>query len=310
MPDILTYISFPVAALIECYTLSVEIKQNNQQNLIVRHINDEILSTYPFLNLEEKVTYEDRAKEILTSPTFTNPLEEVNKLLGLLNNPHADTWPIKEEKDKKPPQKPVVKIENGILYIRVPAWTKRIENLAEDLISFCRENEEKYKAVVIDVRDNTGGSSFIAHKFAGIFFKEDIPFGRFIKRIKDEGLQEKEAVMPANGDVYIDKPLAILISNKCFSSNELFLAPFKVTGRAILIGEKTAGGSGNPVEIDMDINGKKYIARIPTWRFVLRGETKPIEDTAIVPDVPYSKDDIMEVAKTCLEPDLYKAKIH
>lgn len=77
--------------------------------------------------------------------------------------------------------------------------------------------------------------------------------------------------------------------------------PFKVTGRATLIGEKTAGGSGNPVEVDMEIDGKRYIARIPTWRFVLKGETKPIEETAITPDVIYTKGDIVDYAKKYLK---------
>lgn len=286
----------------------MKIKQNNDQNLIVEHITDEILSTYPFLTPEEKKIYEDKARKVVTSSTTTNPLEEVNTLLGLLNNPHADIWPIKEEKDKKPPQEPKLRIEDNIFYIRVPAWTKRLENLAENLIDFSKKNEKKYKAVVIDVRGNTGGSSFIAHKFAGIFFKGDVPFGKFIKRIKGEGLQEKEAVMSVDGEVYVDKPLAILISNKCFSSNELFLAPFKVTGRATLIGEKTAGGSGNPVEINIDIDGKKYMARIPTWRFVLRGENKPIEETAILPDIPYFKKDIIKFTMKHLEIELSKTK--
>lgn len=275
--------------------------RNTKYLTIINQIYHEVLDTYPFLTSGERLVYEGEAKEVLGHADLSRPLEGIDRLLRLLHNPHANTWPVKEEKDKKPPQKPELKIKDGILYIKVPAWTKRLENLAEDLISFCKESEEKYKAVIIDVRDNTGGSSFIAHKFAGIFFKEDVPFGRFIKRIKGEGLQEKDAVMPISGDVYIDKPLVILISNKCFSSNELFLAPFKVTGRAILIGEKTAGGSGNPVEIDVNIDGKKYVARIPTWRFVLRGENKPIEKTAIVPDIPYFKEDIIDFAKKYLE---------
>lgn len=278
----------------------MEVKKNCESDPLASKIYDEILETYPFLTPEEKSDYVKKAGETLAHTDGSGHLDKVNQLLELLQNPHADTWPIKEEKDKNPPQKPELRIEDGILYIRVPAWTKRLDNLAEDLISFCKENEEKYKAVVIDVRNNTGGSSFIAHKFAGIFFKKDVPFGRFIKRVKGEGLDEKDAVMPADGGIYIDKPLVILISRKCFSSNELFLAPFKVSGRATLIGEKTAGGSGNPVEINMDIDGKKYIARIPTWRFVLKGEAKPIEETAINPDIMYVKEDIVDFAKKYL----------
>lgn len=199
---------------------------NKERNLVIHQIYNEILETYPFLTSEERLAYEEKAGEILGNATFADPLEEVNKLLELLRNPHANTWPVKEGKGRKPSQKPTLRIEDGILYIKIPTWNKRLEGIAEKLINFCRENKNKYQAVIVDVRGNHGGNSYIAHKFAGIFFERDVPFGRFIKRVKGQGLQEEEAVMSANGEVYIDKPLAILISNKCFSSNELFLAPF------------------------------------------------------------------------------------
>lgn len=270
---------------------------------LIHKIYLEILETYPFLTSKERQTFESEASEVLDKRD-PDLLKKINKLLGLLHNPHADTWPLKEESEKDPPKKPFLQTDDEILYMRIPAWTKRLENLADNLISFCWKSREKYKAIIIDVRENTGGSSFIAHKFAGIFFKEDVHFGTFVKRIKGDGLQEKEAVMPPNGEIYIDKPLVILISKKCFSSNELFLAPFKVTGRATLIGEKTAGGSGNPVEIPLEITGKKYIARIPTWRFTLKGEMKPIEETSILPDIEYMKSDIIDYSRKYMKKSL------
>lgn len=269
---------------------------------IVRHLYSEILDTYPFLSHEERSYFITKADKLLNDKR-KDVLTDVDRLLVLLNNPHADTWPVVEEKNKKPPKRLELKIEEGILFIKVPGWTKRVDNLAEDLISFCKENKDKYKAIIIDVRGNTGGSSFIAHKFAGIFFNKDVTFGRFIKRIKGEGLKENDAVMSPTSEFYTDKPLAILINNECFSSNELFLAPFKVTGRAVLIGDKTSGGSGNPVEVEFSIEGKKYYARIPTWRFVLKGEDKPIEETKILPDIPYSGDDILDFATKTLKAD-------
>lgn len=283
----------------------MEIAGSNEYPSVVDHIYEEVLETYPFLTSEERLAYVEKAEEVLNDAGCANQLKGVIQLLGLLHNPHADYWLVeKAEKDKKAPPKPELKIEDGILYIKVPAWTKRLPNLAEDLTSFCKENEDKYKAVIIDVRENTGGNSRIAHKFAGIFFDGDVAFGKLIKKNKSGDLRKRDFVIPASGEVFIDKPLVILISNQCFSSNELFLAPFKVTGRATLIGEKTRGGSGNPVEVEINVDGKRYIVRIPTWRFVLRGENKPIEETSIVPDISYTKADIVDYAKEYLKDKL------
>jgi C-terminal processing protease CtpA/Prc len=103
-----------------------------------------------------------------------------------------------------------------------------------------------------------------------------------------------------NGEVYIDAPIAILISKKCFSSNELFLAPFKTRGRATLIGTSTRGGSANPIREEVTIGGIKMVARIPQWRFFLKGEKRPIEITKIKPDISYSKSDIVAFAERYL----------
>lgn len=92
----------------------------------------------------------------------------------------------------------------------------------------------------------------------------------------------------------------ILISRRCFSSNELFLAPFKISKRAVLIGEPTAGGSANPVSEAIKINGEKFVVRIQTWRFFLKGKRYPIEKTKIEPDIVYEADDIENFTKNKL----------
>lgn len=105
------------------------------------------------------------------------------------------------------------------------------------------------------------------------------------------------AILSANKKIYIDKPIILLISQKCFSATELFLAPFKVTKRGTLIGTRTAGGSANPLMEKFLSEGKVYEVRIPTWRFFLEGETQPLEETAIEPDITYFGEDILEFSK-------------
>ena len=163
-----------------------------------------------------------------------------------------------------------------------------------------QKNIEKYDAIIIDVRENQGGSSRIAHNFANIFFKKTVVYGKFIKKKESGKLITTIGKLKPNKKIFIDKPILILISKKCFSSNELFLAPFKISKRAILVGEPTTGGSANPISEIIKISGKKFVIRIPTWRFFLKGEKRPIEKTRINPDIIYKSKNIEKFAKSYL----------
>lgn len=279
----------------------LETKEGEKQDSVVSHIHDEILNTYPFLTPQEKLVYEDQAKDVITHTASQNTLEEVEKLLKLLHNPHAMIYPIKEfTPEKINSKRPAWKIEDNILYIKIPSWSKPLVDLDKDLIKICVDNTDKYKGIILDVRENKGGNSTYAYNFAGIFFKKDVKFGKALIKDVNDGLKELPYVLPANREIYLDNPIVVLISSECFSTNELFLAPFKISRRAVLIGEKTAGGSANPLSKEVEINGEKYCIKIPRHRFFLKGESKPLEETAITPDIPYTQDNIVDFTKRYL----------
>lgn len=280
--------------------------EGGKRGLVVRNINNEILSIYPFLTIEERAAYEYKAAEILACPT-PDPFKAVNQLLGLLCNPHATIYPIKESVSgaiKVDSRRPTWNIEDKILYIRIPSWSKSLIDLDKDLIRICIEHLGKYEGIILDVRENKGGNSTYAYSFAGIFFREDIEFGKVLSRGINGSLEELPYVLPANKEIYLNNPIVVLISGECFSTNELFLAPFKVSRRAVLMGEKTAGGSANPLSKEVEINEQKYCIKIPRHRFFLKGENKPLEETAIVPDVVYTQQDIVDFAKKQLREQL------
>lgn len=266
---------------------------------VLKSVYSQILQTYPFISTKEKVLFKLRARLVLLGKR--DELRTVRSLINLLNNPHADIIEI-NPKWKAPSKKtlwPSFKIKNKILYLDIPSWSKALEGVDQGLIDICIKNQDKYKGIVIDVRENNGGNSLLAHSFAGIFFKEDVDYGHFLKR-EGNGLKKLPAILPANNKYFTDKPIAILISQRCFSSCELFLAPFKITKRALLVGEKTRGGSGNPVTEKIEIQDKKYKFRVPTWRFYLKGEKRPLEETKIKPDFVYVKEDIVKFAALSL----------
>lgn len=284
-------------------------KPNNQNEIMdVQKIYKKILEVYPFLTKAEKNIFDKKSKIIMDKFLDGNIEAEkaIKNLLHLFNgNGHAGIkeWQkpnrnfVREAKVKK---SPTFNIENRILFVKIPSWAMWLGKINKKLVSFCKNNVKKYDALIIDVRENQGGSSRIAHDFANIFFKEIVAYGKFVKKSKKGRLKTTIGKLKPNKSIFIDKPIVILISNKCFSSNELFLAPFKISKRATLIGQSTAGGSANPVSETIKISGKKFVVRIPTWRFFLKGKNKPIEKTKIIPDIVYSDKNIENFARNYL----------
>lgn len=281
---------------------------NKNEDVAVQKIYKKILKVYPFLTKTEKDFFDKKSKIIMDKFLNGNieAKEAINNLLHLLNgNGHAD---IKEwqkpnrnfMREAKVRKSPTFNIENRILFIKIPSWAMWLGKINKKLVSFCKNNAKKYNALIIDVRENQGGSSRIAHNFANIFFKKIVVYGKFSKKNKNGKLKTTAGKLEPNKDIFIDKPIVILISNKCFSSNELFLAPFKISKRAVLIGQPTAGGSANPISEIIKISDKKFVVRIPTWRFFLKGKSKPIEKTKIIPDIIYDNKDIENFARNYL----------
>jgi C-terminal processing protease CtpA/Prc len=259
-------------------------------------IYNKIINIYPFLNKTEHSNFKKRAENIIKRTLLSK--ENIKALLNLLKNPHAYLWVWKKPSLSKLRKKRRIsyKIKNRILNLTIPSWSGELGVLDKELINICIKTAKKYDGVLIDVRNNGGGNSRIAHSFASIFFKSLCIYGKFIKKGENGKLFSSTGKLQPNGKFYIDKPVSILISNKCFSSNELFLAPFKISGRATLVGQTTRGGSANPISEKVEIGGEKIVVLIPTWRFFLKGSKNPIEKTKIKPDIFYDKKDIVAFA--------------
>lgn len=269
-------------------------------------IYKKILSIYPFLSHREKRSFVLQAKPYLKKYSSQLSLKEklvsLRSLLLVLKNDHADLREAPTKTGKKKGVKGLLTPEiffdkkDKILLLRIPSWRADLAGIEKKLIRACVQNKKQTRGILLDVRENGGGDSRIAHAFASIFFEKPISYGYFLKKEKGK-LQKTEAVLKSNGKIFINTPIVILISKKCFSSNELFLAPFVVRKRALLIGETTRGGSGNPISLPITVGTAKMVARIPQWRFFLKGKKQPIEKTKIKPTIQYAKADILDFAK-------------
>ena len=97
-------------------------------------------------------------------------------------------------------------------------------------------------AIVIDLRQNSGGSGDMVNFLASYFFAERTVIGRTLRRTEPHITEDRtSAYVPGprllHADVYI------LTSRGTFSAAEAFAFALQQGGRATVVGEKTRGGA-------------------------------------------------------------------
>lgn len=158
--------------------------------------------------------------------------------------------------------RPVVEgrwLEPGrVAYIRVGSWNdQEYRDRAMELLEQYQDAED----LIVDVRENGGGSTPVAFIAALMdrpwrWYAEASPmrlsvFANAAERGRAGFSDFRRPMMswPASvedADSLFTGRLAILIDAGCHSACEDFSVPFKDNGRAVLVGEATAGSSGQP----------------------------------------------------------------
>lgn len=144
---------------------------------------------------------------------------------------------------------------------------------------------ENVDGVVVDLRDNGGGSLIEAVELTGLFIE------------RGPVLQ----VRSANGEVEVESdedpavawtgPLAVLVNRSSASASEIFAAAIQDYGRGLIIGEPTFGKGTVQTLVDLD--------RFPRRRDIQFGQLKmtvaqffridggTTQNAAVTPDVPF-----------------------
>lgn len=119
---------------------------------------------------------------------------------------------------------------------------------------------ENTKAIIVDLRQNDGGSPEMVQLLASYFFSsKPVHLANHYNRPKNE-LTQSWTLKNVQGTRMPDVDLYILTSSKTFSAAEAFSYELKCLKRATIVGEKTAGGAhltGSVIATD------KFYLRIP-----------------------------------------------
>lgn len=182
-------------------------------------------------------------------------------------------------------------------YINFKDYDKR--NAASDIKQEIeRLKQQGMEGLVLDLRDNGGGSLQTVVDIAGLFIK-DGP----VVQVKSTG-QPKEVLKDRDKSIVWDGPLVILVNELSASASEILAAAMQDYKRAIIIGSKQTYGKGTVQNI-IDLNrmvrnnksGDMGALKLTTQKFyrINGGSTQleGVKSDVVVPDI-YSYVDIGE----------------
>jgi hypothetical protein len=204
------------------------------------------------------------------------------------------------------------RFDDGIAYIMIASWEKDDELAYKAAFDALRDAADA-KAMVVDVRPNSGGDESLAREFAGCFINAPAAYAKDMTRQAGKTLGPYERVVePSRDRTKYPGKVAILMGPANMSSCESFLLMMKQVPCCRLVGAQSYGSSGNPKRHDL---GDGIRAFIPSWNDMLLDGTS-IEGRGITPDEKVEataselvkNDPILDRALTLLRDEIEKKR--
>jgi hypothetical protein len=169
-------------------------------------------------------------------------------------------------------------------FIAVYGWTEdSIPAQFDEVLEQMRDT----RGLIIDVRLNGGGDELLARQAAGRFLDREVvyAYSQYRNGPKHSDLTEKTPRKANPGGPWrYNRPVVLLIGQRCMSSNESFVAMMAAAPQVVTMGDHTAGSSGNPETVNLPLG---ITVSVPRWIDYLADGT-PLDERGIVPQVPFT----------------------
>ncbi|MBZ0296645.1 MAG: hypothetical protein K8L99_29050 [Anaerolineae bacterium] len=198
-------------------------------------------------------------------------------------------------------------LDNGYAYVKIYSFNDNsllTVQLWERLMS--ELNTNAVPGLIIDMRQNGGGSGFLADQMAAYFFNEPLELGNtaYYDEKRDEFVTDERGIdrfyLPAP-ELRYQGPIAVLISPDCYSACEFFTYDMTLQDRAAIVGEYPTGGLGGSIQ-DFYMPGGQRI-RFTVGRALDADGNIHIEGKGVAPtiDVPVTEETVLSSGDPVLD---------
>ena len=168
----------------------------------------------------------------------------------------------------------------GYLKLDVFAGTEDASETAVAAMNFLANSS----ALIIDLRENSGGSAAMIRLLATYLFSEPAHLINWYKRATDE-TEQSHTYDYVPGRRITDAPVFVLTSDRTGSAAEEFTFDLQNLERATIVGDTTAGAGHTVAQAVFDFDGFRLGMRIPFGRAYDPRTGEGWEGRGVIPDV-------------------------
>lgn len=157
------------------------------------------------------------------------------------------------------------------------------------------------KGLIIDIRNNGGGSADLSARLASYFFEQDT-VNMYLQHKNGPGHSDFSKPVPmkttAHKSIQWKRPVVVLANRASYSATNLFVSRMKDAPKVTVIGDKTGGGGGMPFSNELPNGWMVRFSASPMYD----GNMQHIE-FGIEPDIKVDLDsvDMMKGKDTLIE---------
>ena len=192
---------------------------------------------------------------------------------------------------------------DSIGYMYVPTFRGANPQVLDEVLKTLQGT----KGIIVDVRDNGGGSVSLAEALAGRFTDKKRKYAKWQYK-NGPGHDDFTKIYPRfiepEGNLQYTKPVVLLVNRSSYSATNDFALALDVLPHATLIGDTTGGGGGIPYHNELP-NGWTYrLSSTITWTNDMEnaeaGIPPDIDIDMRKPDKQKNKDTILDTARVFL----------
>lgn len=180
-------------------------------------------------------------------------------------------------------------LNNSIAYLYYPSFKNDLtqEGMNEILGKYSSTN-----GLILDLRDNTGGSNDNIYRLFEHFISSDKLCGYFQEKVTNvpNAYTEPKPINIVSKGISYTKPIVVLTNRKVYSSANIFTGFMAQLPNVKVIGDITGGGCGLPTSNQLP-NGWLYRFSSSYITF----ENGELFENGIIPDINVSTDSISEM---------------